>query len=138
MTAMRFLDTNILLYAVGLHPEDAAKQRIAEDLLNETENALSAQVLAEFYYQSTHAKRSSPLTGQRALDFVSALLRFPVAGVTPAIVLAGIAISTRFQLQYWDGAILAAARSMGCDSVYSEDLSATQDYDGLRVINPFV
>ena len=26
---------------------------------------------------------------------------------------------------------------MGCDAVYSEDLSDTQDYGGLRVINPF-
>ena len=35
------------------------------------------------------------------------------------------------------GPILAAARSLGCDAVYSEDLSSEQDYDGLRVINPF-
>lgn len=34
-------------------------------------------------------------------------------------------------------AILAAARLLGCDAVYSEDMSSTQDYDGLRVINPF-
>ena len=27
---------------------------------------------------------------------------------------------------------------VGCDAVYSEDLSSEQDYDGLRVINPFV
>ena len=28
-------------------------------------------------------------------------------------------------------------RFVDCDTVYSEDLSAEQDYDGLRVINPF-
>ena len=27
---------------------------------------------------------------------------------------------------------------LGCDAVYSEDLSAQQDYDGLQVINPFL
>ena len=48
-----------------------------------------------------------------------------------------VAISQRFVLSYWDGAILAAARAAGCDAVYSEDFSAEQDYDGLRVINPF-
>ena len=48
-----------------------------------------------------------------------------------------MAISRRFLLSYWDGAILAAAAAAGCDAVYSEDLSAEQDYDGLRVINPF-
>ena len=46
-------------------------------------------------------------------------------------------ISRSYGLAYWDGAILAAARSLGCDAVYSEDLSAGQDYGGLRVINPF-
>ena len=35
------------------------------------------------------------------------------------------------------GAILAAARAARCDAVYSEDFSTEQDYDGLRVINPF-
>ena len=48
-----------------------------------------------------------------------------------------MAISRRFGLSYWDGAILAAARTLGCDAVYSEDLSSEQDYDGLRVKNPF-
>ena len=46
-------------------------------------------------------------------------------------------MSQRFGLSYWDGAILAAARATGCDTVYSEDMSSEQDYDGLRVINPF-
>ncbi|MXX67357.1 MAG: PIN domain-containing protein [Gemmatimonadales bacterium] len=50
---------------------------------------------------------------------------------------AAAAMSRRFQLSYWDGAILAAARTGGCDIVYSEDLSAEQDYGGLRIINPF-
>ena len=36
-----------------------------------------------------------------------------------------------------DSAILAAARISGCDVVYSEDMSSEQDYNGLRVINPF-
>ena len=34
--------------------------------------------------------------------------------------------------------ILAAAKILGCDAVYSEDMSDQQDYDGVRVINPFV
>ena len=50
---------------------------------------------------------------------------------------AAFAIRERFGLSYWDSAILAAARACGCDAVYSEDMSSEQDYDGLRVINPF-
>ena len=43
----------------------------------------------------------------------------------------------RFEMSCWDSAILAVARAMGCDAVYSEDTSSRQDYDGLRAIDPF-
>ncbi len=43
----------------------------------------------------------------------------------------------RFQLPYWDAAIIEASRAMGCTQVLSEDLSDGQDYDGVRVANPF-
>jgi predicted nucleic acid-binding protein len=33
--------------------------------------------------------------------------------------------------------IIAAARIAECGTVYSEDLSADQDFDGVRVYNPF-
>ena len=67
-------------------------------------------------------------------------MKMPVQAVTLEVFRAAVSISRRFGLSYWDGAILAilaAARSLGCDAVYSEDLSSEQDYDGLRVINPF-
>ncbi len=34
--------------------------------------------------------------------------------------------------------ILTSARSLGCRVLYSEDLSAGQSYDGVRVVNPFL
>jgi predicted nucleic acid-binding protein len=43
----------------------------------------------------------------------------------------------RFQLSYWDAAIIEAARVAGCDEVLSEDLDDGQDYAGVRVTNPF-
>ena len=46
-------------------------------------------------------------------------------------------LGERFGLSWWDSAILAAARMCGCDAVYTEDPSDEQDYDGLRVVNPF-
>jgi predicted nucleic acid-binding protein len=36
------------------------------------------------------------------------------------------------------GAILAAAKALGCQTLYSEDLSHGQEYDGVRVVNPFL
>jgi predicted nucleic acid-binding protein len=36
-----------------------------------------------------------------------------------------------------EGAIQAAARELGAQTVYSEDLSHGQTYDGVKVVNPF-
>jgi predicted nucleic acid-binding protein len=43
----------------------------------------------------------------------------------------------RYQVSYWDAAILEAARAAGCPLVLSEDLAHGQDYGGVRVENPF-
>jgi predicted nucleic acid-binding protein len=51
--------------------------------------------------------------------------------------MAALDTRARFQLSYWDAAIIAASRVLGCTEVLSEDLSDGQDYAGIRVINPF-
>ena len=134
---MRLTDTNVLLYAVSPLQEDAHKRQRARDLLRRSDLALSVQVFQEFYYQTTRRTRLGRLTHDDALAFLGTLLKFPVQDVTLDVFRDAVAISSRYQLSYWDGAILAAARALGCDAVYSEDLSAQQDYDGLQVINPF-
>ncbi|MDE2938070.1 MAG: PIN domain-containing protein [Chloroflexota bacterium] len=134
---MRFTDTNVLLYAVSPLPEEAEKRRRARDLLRRPDLAVSVQVFQEFYYQATRPTRSVHMTHDDALAFLGTLLQFPVQAVTLDLFREAVAISRRYRLSYWDGAILAAARALGCEAVYSEDLSAQQDYDGLRVINPF-
>ena len=131
---MRFVDTNILLYAACDVPRETDKRRRALGLLAEPDLALSVQVLQEFYHQATRRSRQGRLTPEQALIFLVPLRFFPIQQLTPAIFDRAVAISRRFRISYWDGAILAAARSLGCDAVYSEDLSSEQDYGGLRVI----
>jgi predicted nucleic acid-binding protein len=131
---MRFVDTNVLIYAVSPSPEDAGKRRLAQELLRAGGLAVSVQV---FYSQVTRSSRREPLTHSQAMKFIESIREFPVQDVTVAVFRAGVSISRRFRLSYWDGAILAAARACGCDAVYTEDLSDGQDYEGLRVINPF-
>lgn len=134
---MRFVDTNILLHAVSTLPEDANKRRRARELLREPNLAVSVQVFQEFYHQAIRPMRSGRLSEGDAISFLGTLLKFPVQDVTLALFRDAVAMSRRYQLSYWDGAILAAARAAGCDVVYSEDLSEEQNYDGLRVIDPF-
>jgi predicted nucleic acid-binding protein len=134
---VRFVDTNVLLYAVSRDPQERHKAERARGILAEQDLVLSVQVLQEFYVQATRQSRTDRLTDEQAKRLVESFLRFPVADITPEVTLAAIATRHRFQLSYWDAAILEAARSLGCDMVLSEDLSSTQDYGGLWVENPF-
>lgn len=134
---MRFVDTNVLIYAISPAAEDAGKARRALELLSERDLALSVQVLQEFYVQATRATRPGALTHREALDFVTALGRFHVQDTTLAIVHSAFALCERYILSYWDSAILAAAQACKCELVYSEDLNAAQVYDSVRVVNPF-
>jgi predicted nucleic acid-binding protein len=53
MTAMRFADTNVLLYAVSTLPAESVKAAQAQAVLASRDLALSVQVLQEFYVQAT-------------------------------------------------------------------------------------
>jgi predicted nucleic acid-binding protein len=95
------------------------------------------QVLQEFYVQSTRESRVDRITHEQAARLIESLLVFAVADVTTAVVLAAIATRVRFEISYWDAAIIEAARSLGCEVVLSGDLGHGQDYAGVRVENPF-
>jgi len=131
---MRFVDTNVLLYAISGAAEDSRKAGMARDLLRQTDLALSVQVLQEFYVQAT---RSGRLTHQDATTLVHSFRRYPVQEMTVAVVLAALESGTRYGISYWDAAIVEAARALGCQQLLTEDLNDGQDYGGVRVQNPF-
>jgi predicted nucleic acid-binding protein len=134
---VRFADTNVLLYAISRDREEDAKAERANALLAERDLALSVQVLQEFYVQATRPTRPDPISHADAVELIEAFQRFPVASITTDVMRAALTTSDRFQISYWDAAILEAARSLGCEVVLSEDLSDTVDYAGVRVENPF-
>jgi predicted nucleic acid-binding protein len=134
---VRFVDTNVLLYAASQDPEEQEKAERANEILAARDLALSFQVLQEFYVQATRPSRADPLTHEQATKLVESFLRFRVQPVTTELALAAMAACQRFATSYWDAAIIEAARSLGCDLVLSEDLSDGQDYAGVRVENPF-
>jgi predicted nucleic acid-binding protein len=47
-------------------------------------------------------------------------------------------VDTNVLISHWDALILASARELDCTVVYSEDLNHGQDFDGVKVINPFL
>jgi predicted nucleic acid-binding protein len=46
-------------------------------------------------------------------------------------------IKRRTGFSYWDSAINAAARALGCRELYSEDMSHGQEVEGVMIVNPF-
>lgn len=134
---MRFVDTNVLLYAISRDPAEREKAERANDILADRELALSVQVLQEFYVQATRVSRPDPITHQQAVRLIDSFRRFPVQDITGAILTAALDTRLRFRLSYWDSAIIEASRAMGCGEVLSEDLGDGRDYAGVRVVNPF-
>lgn len=134
---MRFVDTNILLYAVSTASEEASKAQIARDLLGVSDLALSVQVLQEFYVQATRASRTDRLSHAQAAMLIEAWIRFPVQETTLPLMQAAVDATERYRLSYWDAAIIEAARMLACPIVLSEDLAHGRDFDGVRVQNPF-
>lgn len=93
---MRFLDTNVLLYAISRDPAEARKSAIATALLADRDLALSVQVLQEFYMQATRASRADALSHEVAVGLVDAFARFPVQPVTLDVVQAALRTKDRF------------------------------------------
>jgi predicted nucleic acid-binding protein len=129
-TTVRFVDTNILLYAISRTPGEEDKVKQANDILVGRDLALSVQVLQEFYVQAPRASGPDPITHQQAVRLIESFRRFPVRDITTAILTAALDTRQRFQLSYWDSAIIEASRAMGCAEVLSEDLGDGQDYAG--------
>jgi predicted nucleic acid-binding protein len=134
---VRFVDTNILLYSVSRNPSDAEKRKEAVALLECDDLGLSVQVLQEFYTQATRQTRHSPLPHALAVDFIETWARFPVQDITVPIVRAALQIKARHGFSYWDSAIIAAARALGCDELLTEDLSHGRIIEGVTIVNPF-
>lgn len=138
MSAKRFVDTNILLYAKD--SSETAKQPIAEALIRELwetrSGCLSVQVLNEYYVNATQ-KLKPGLTQAEAWADLDALQAWEPVPVDFALLTRGFQIQSRYRLSWWDSLIVAAAVDSNCKEILSEDLASGQVYDGVIAVNPF-
>ena len=137
MIPLHFLDTNILVYSISRDPAEKEKRERAIALLDRDEGALSIQVLQEFYVQATRTSRPDRLPHDIAKGLITTWTRFPVQEITLSILNSALEIKAAHGFSYWDSAIIAAARAMGCRTLYSEDLSHGREIEGITIINPF-
>ena len=137
MTAPVFVDTNVFLYA--LDRADLKKQQAArawrEKLWKNRLGRISFQVLQEFYVQAT---RKWPEGRDEARAEVTDLLTWRPVTMDAAILERGWKLQDRYQLSFWDALIVAAAKSLGCQYLLTEDLQTDQNLDGILVISPFL
>jgi len=133
----RFVDTNVLLYSISRDLGEAPKRDIAVGLLDDEDIALSVQVLQEFYVQATRATRPDALAHEIAVGLLRTWLRFKVQEITLPVMMSALEIKANYGLSYWDAAIVAAARALGCRELLSEDMSHGREFEGVIIKNPF-
>ncbi len=138
MSALEFLDTNVLVYAYD--PGDLPKQLIAQGLVRRAmagEIAASSQVLGEFAATLLH-KLMPPAKPDDVMALLDTLAPIKLVPIDGDVVLRAVQARAQYGVHFYDGMILSAAERGGCQKIWSEDLSAGQQYFGCVVENPFV
>lgn len=121
----------------------AAKQAKALELLDRlmlqpADTVIVWQVASEFLGQLRKSEAKGQLTSaavEAAFRRFRAMfpLRFPSEGVFQV----SFDLRSRFSLSHWDSMLLAACKEAGVTTLYSEDMAAGTNYDGLTIVNPF-
>lgn len=132
MPAKSFIDTNVVIYALGA---SSAKTVLAAPLF--AGNAvISTQVLSETANVALK-KLALPLAETKKLLLTLESL-CQVEMIVPATLYLALDIAQRYGFSWYDSLIVATALEAGCTTLYTEDLQHGQVIEGrLTVTNPF-
>ena len=134
---MRFIDTNVLVYAATT--QDASKRKIAIELITHAleanhDGVISVQVMSEF----SRTMLAKKFVTVKELDkWVSLFYPLLETEVTMDIVRQAALIQEEYGIQFYDAQIVATAEKLGCTEIVSEDLNDGQLYRGMAAVNPF-
>jgi predicted nucleic acid-binding protein len=137
-SSRQFVDTNILVYAhdISAGQKQLRARQLLEELWESGQGCVSIQVLQEFYVTVTR-KIAKPLPAEIAAQIVADLSSWEVHCPRANDILEAIHIQQRFQVSFWDASVIASAVALGCQVIWSEDLSPGQAYHQVQVQNPF-
>ena len=132
-----FFDTNVLVYAAD--NRDERKQRIARNLIKDALNGrlngwISVQTLSEFI-NSILNKLKLPL--DKVDGFLDFFDNLPIVNPDRTLPRRGLEIKNRYDIQFYDAMMLAAAERAGATEFYTEDLNDGQLYGSVKAVNPF-
>ena len=131
------LDSNVLVYALSDAPPERKKRNTAATLLAEQDFGTSYQVLMETWVVATR-RMAKPVPEEKVAVFLDRVLAFPCVPGAADLYRQAFRLSRRYEIHPYDAAIVAAAQELGAHTLYSEDLSDGQEYDGVKVINTFL
>lgn len=142
MNCMNAVDTNVLVYS--LDGNEPVKQVKAKNLLaglaqTQAATILPWQVAGELLnwlrkWQSAGRVSNADVEAH----FRDFLTMFPLVFPNAQVFQKYFDLHSRFSLSHWDSMLLAACKEAGVDTLYSEDMAAGTNYDGLTILNPFV
>ena len=94
-------------------------------------------MLQEFYVRATRPARPDAVAHEIAAGLIRTWLRFPVQEITLPVMIGALEIKATHALSYWDAAIVAAARALGCQQFLSEDMGHGHEIDRVTIHNTF-
>ena len=133
---MKFLDSNVLIYAVDETQPDKYERAcdIVEAAIRGNSFVVSAQVLNEFASVMYRKFKKSDDEVRELLSIAGTINTVPVM---PEWTQLAIDIKAQYGLQFYDSLLLAAAQVNKCQEFWSEDLNDGQTYCGIKAVNPF-
>jgi len=139
MSAVAFVDTNILIYAHDLDAGVKRERAMAKlrELWDSRTGRLSVQVLQEFYVNVTQ-KLATPVARSTAREVVRTYGVWVHHATTVETVTRATELSELARISFWDALIVASAEEVDAEELLSEDLNDGQAIAGIKIVNPLV
>ena len=128
-----FLDSNILLYAIG---NDNYKKSLSIELIKKTP-VITVQVLNEISNIMIRKLKLSYQDIHRIIDFI--IRKCIIKSIDIITIRKALNISEKYKYSYYDSLIISSALENNCNILYTEDMHHGQNIENiLKIINPFL
>jgi predicted nucleic acid-binding protein len=139
---MNAIDTNLFAYA--LDATEPAKQARARAFIDGVFALAEVTIIPwQVAVELLACLRKWESAGKMAGDDVQArfsefLTVWKLALLTAKLFEVSFRVRQRHPLSHWDSLLVAACKEAGVTCLYSEDMQHGADYDGVKIVNPFV
>ena len=131
-----FIDSNVWLYAF-IESQDEDKSRIANELIENNQPALSVQVINEV---CVNLIRQTEVSEDEIRALIASFYqRYTIIELSREVLVQASRLRGPYAFSFWDSLIVSCALQSGASVLYSEDM---QDglivEDSLEIRNPFI